>query len=126
MHGTFCGSTRHGTDSLVGRVAPLVTFATLGVAFGALPLGVEYFWIAFPVGFGTVMPLAVGLARRRAGDDDRRRSRGDRRGDGRRSDARAGDNAALSTLRERYAAGEIDEEEFERRVEGLLSTEDRR
>lgn len=30
----------------------------------------------------------------------------------------------LDTLRERYARGEIDEIEFERRVEGLIGTED--
>jgi hypothetical protein len=33
------------------------------------------------------------------------------------------DAAALDRLRERYAAGEIDEAEFERRVERLLETE---
>lgn len=34
------------------------------------------------------------------------------------------DDDALQRLRERYAAGEIDEVEFERRLEALLETED--
>ncbi|WP_345777006.1 SHOCT domain-containing protein [Halorarum salinum] len=41
------------------------------------------------------------------------------RGRGRRGDARP-----LSRLRERYAAGEIDEAEFEHRLDLLLETED--
>jgi uncharacterized membrane protein len=36
----------------------------------------------------------------------------------------AGEDTALATLRERYAAGDIDEEEFERRLDALLETED--
>lgn len=38
-------------------------------------------------------------------------------------DDQAPESDALARLRERYAAGEIDEHEFERRVERLLETE---
>lgn len=42
-------------------VSGLVSILTLGVAFGLLALGVEFFWVAFPVGFGGVLPVALGV-----------------------------------------------------------------
>ncbi len=39
----------------------VITILTLGVAFGLLALGVEFFWVAFPVGFGGVLPVVLGL-----------------------------------------------------------------
>jgi len=90
-----------------------VTFLTLGVAFGLMALGVSYFWVAFPVGFGGGIPLAAGLAKWY----ESREEAGDRRTAGGDTDA------ALADLRERYARGELDEAEFEARVERLLETE---
>ncbi len=92
-------------------VAGVVTFLTLAVAFGLLALGWPYFWVAFPVGFGGVLPAAVGLAKWYGAEDAPGESARDERED------------ALATLRERYARGDIDEAEFERRVERLLETE---
>jgi uncharacterized membrane protein len=113
-------------DADPGTVAGLVTMLTLGVAFGLGALGVDWFWIAFPLGFGGVMPVAVGAARRR--QDDRGERRDERRdaGVGRRAPERPGTDtdAALARLRERYATGELDEVAFERRLERLLRTED--
>lgn len=40
------------------------------------------------------------------------------------NDPRRGEDGALDRLRERYAAGEIGGDEFERRLERLLETED--
>jgi uncharacterized membrane protein len=107
------GGRMTGDDTpLTGAVATVVTATVLLVAFGLLALGYGWFWIAFPVGFGGVLPAAVALARHyeRRSDED-----------GRRPDETAD---ALATLRDRYARGEIDEEEFERRVDRLLRTED--
>ena len=42
-------------------VSGIVSLATLGTAFGLSALGVEAFWVAFPVGFGGVLPLALGV-----------------------------------------------------------------
>jgi hypothetical protein len=43
-------------------VAGVVSLVTLGIAFTLLALGVPFFWVAFPVGFGGVLPVAVGVA----------------------------------------------------------------
>lgn len=100
---------------LVGVVAAAVTVLTLTTAFGAMALGVEVFWVAFPVGFGGVMPLATALAAAHGAGD------GGSRDDG--GEDPTGEDA-LSTLREQYARGRMDEREFEERVETLLATED--
>jgi len=94
--------------------AGAVTFLTLTVAFGLMALGNPYFWVAFVVGFGGGMPLAVGLAKYYESRHEREPA------------ARTHDNdtdAALADLRERYARGELDDDEFEARVERLLETE---
>jgi hypothetical protein len=98
-----------------------VTFVTLAVAFGLLAAGVEFFWIAFPIGFAGGMPLAIGVARWY----ESRRTERERGGAsvGRRSTEREETDAALADLRERYARGELDDAEFEARVDRLLETE---
>ncbi len=104
-------------------VAGAVTTLTLAVAFGALALGFDWFWVAFPAGFGGVLPAAVGYTRRRAAErDDRAPARRD-------DDAAAEtdpetDSAPdLETLRTRYARGDLTDEQFRRRVDRLVETE---
>ena len=93
-------------------VASAVTALTLLVAFGLLAAGVSWFWIAFPVGFGGILPLAVGLARLyQQGDSEPSTGHDEHEDD------------PIATLRERYARGELTEAEFEHRVERLLETE---
>ena len=95
--------------------AGAVTLLTLGVAFGLLALGNPFFWVAFPVGFGGGMPLAIGLAR---WYESKEKATGDGS-----TESRSDTDAALESLRNRYARGELDDEEFESRVERLLETE---
>ena len=92
-------------------VAGGVVALTFLAGFGLLALGHPWFWIAFPVGFAGILPAAIGLVRLYE-------SRRETVGEGR--DERAD---ALASLRERYAGGEIDEDEFEARLELLLETE---
>ncbi|WP_123623744.1 SHOCT domain-containing protein [Halorubrum sp. CSM-61] len=82
-----------------GVAAPLVT----GL-WWSLPL-VWFFglFVALPVLHTLTKPVPDG-------DDD--------------GDADAPDDPALRALRERYARGEIDEREFERKLDRLLATED--
>jgi len=103
---------------LQSAAAGAVTFLTLGVAFGLLALDVSYWWVAFPVGFGGGMPLVAGLAQwyeSREASSNRRAERS--------RPERSDTDAALADLRERYARGELSDEEFEARVERLLETE---
>ena len=97
----------------VARTAGIVSMAVLAVGLGGLALGIEWAWIAFPLGYGGVLPLAIGRAKARA-----------RGGSGRDEAGSTGGDDPLATLRERYARGEIDDVEFERRVERLVETED--
>lgn len=90
--------------------AGVVTLGTLLVAFALLAAGWPYFWIAFPIGFGGLLPAAVALTKWYAAGAEEESTNSDREN-------------ALADLRERYARGEIDDQEFERRVERLLETE---
>jgi hypothetical protein len=110
-------------DSDPSAVAGLVTMLTLGTAFGLAALEVSWFWFAFPVGFGGVMPVAVGAAKRRGHGCPSRTARPHDR-DTDRASRTDDEDAALARLRERYAAGELDEAAFEARLERLLLTED--
>ena len=97
---------------LVEIVSGTVTAVTLLAGFGLLFAGVPYFWVAFPVGFGGVLPVALGLAKHY----QRTQNRGAR-------PPGSETETALEELRQRYARGELTDEEFERQVERLLETE---
>jgi hypothetical protein len=126
--GTSGAASGDGADGIVtGVVAGVVSVGILVVAFGALALGVDAWWLAFPFGYGGVLPLAVGLARWRT-SSGRSHSSG-ATADGRPATTGATrsadtEEAALATLRQRYAEGEMDEVEFEHRVETLLREAD--
>jgi len=117
MSTTGNGNTGDDEETLPGIVATVVTFSTLTVAFVLLGLGVSTFWVAFPIGFGGLLPLSVVLAK----VYESNRARSDEQGSSAASDDEHDD--ALATLRDRYARGEISEAEFEERVERLLETE---
>ncbi|MEF8791936.1 MAG: SHOCT domain-containing protein [Haloarculaceae archaeon] len=112
---------------LVGAVAGGVTVLVLAVAFALHALDVSWAWVVYPLGFGGLLPLALGAAGRyERGERSGRRRSGRRRDRGRpgvETTTDDGEATALRTLRRRYARGEIDEAEFERRVELLLRTE---
>jgi Predicted membrane protein (DUF2078). len=96
-------------DTLNMIAAGVVTTVTLLVGFGLLAAGVSYFWVAFPVGFAGVLPLTIGVLRfyRENNNTSNQTSKED----------------PITTLRERYANGELTDEEFENQVEKLIETE---
>lgn len=97
-------------DDLETLVAGAVTTLTLLVAFGLMFAGVPYFWVAFPVGFGGLLPTALAVVRLY-----KRRPH---------SRSASEQDDALATLRDRYARGDLADAEFERQVERLIETED--
>jgi uncharacterized membrane protein len=102
---------------LVKVAAGVVTTVVLAVAFIGLAVGFPWFWVAFPVGFGGLLPLAIGIVKWWEEQQQTRTS-------GIPDDMDASSpERELSILREHYARGEIDEDEFETRLERLLNTE---
>jgi len=97
-------------EQTVGGAVMALTFL---VGFGLLALGVPWFWIAFPVGFAGILPMSIGLVKyyeKQRADTESRTQQSDQ-------------EAALEDLRNRYARGELSDDEFERKVEKLLETE---
>lgn len=107
-----------GDDPLV----PMVVFGVLGAGFVALFLGVEWFWTIWVLGFAVLLPMVAVLSDHYGpflgGSRDRNRSRTREVEDG-----RSEEETALEALKRRYAEGEIDEAEFERRLERLVENE---
>lgn len=95
---------------LVQTVSGAVMALTFLVGFGLMFAGIPWFWVAFPVGFGGLLPAAIGLARRYESKEREL------------AETKTGEEKALEELRTRYARGELSDEEFEQRVERLLET----
>jgi uncharacterized membrane protein len=93
------------------KSVPVAAILTLGVGIFAFLLGFEWFWMVFVLGWIVVVPLLAILF------DE---SEVDRALDG---SSGSEPEDALETLRDRYARGELDDVEFERRVEKLLENE---
>lgn len=104
-------------EPLVEVVTGAVTGLTLLVAFGLMFAGFSFFWVVFVVGFAGVLPTAISIARYYQRQRDSGRKPG-------RTATRTDETAdALEELRNRYARGELSDEEFDRRVERLVETE---
>mgnify|MGYP000044192952 FL=1 len=104
-------STRVPTDDSDPVVAT-VSLAVLALGFVAMAVDLPSFWIIWAVGFGAVVPALAYLRRDGEVTD----------ADAASQDGRDVDDA-LSTLRERYARGELSEAAFESKLTALLETE---
>lgn len=108
------------------RATGVASLLVVGVGLTALFLGYGWFWIVFVVGFAVFVPLVSTLF----GEDgtldetDEALDGIDRPLDGERaSETVTTDEDPLATLRNRYARGELTDEQFERKLETLLETE---
>lgn len=110
-------SADDGDDPVEEIVVGAVSAVTFLVGFGLMFAGFGFFWVAFVIGFAGVLPMTLGLVRyyQRKNEDARPAVN---------TTDRADETAdALDELRQRYARGELSDEEFDRRVERLLETE---
>jgi Predicted membrane protein (DUF2078). len=96
-------------SAVVEVVAPVTAALVVLVVFGLLALDVSWFWIVFPVGFGGLLPAAVGIARYYQQSDS--------------TDETTENDDPVEALKNQYARGKIDDAEFERRLENLLGTD---
>ncbi|WP_430505346.1 SHOCT domain-containing protein [Haloparvum sp. PAK95] len=105
-------------ENLTGIVSVVVTATWLG----ALLAGQDW-WLAFMlVGYVAVVPIVALLF----GDEEDRAewwSEGESSDSERTATAESDRRDALQTIRDRYARGELTEEQFERKLETLLETE---
>ncbi|QLD87767.1 SHOCT domain-containing protein [Natronomonas salina] len=99
------------------RAVAVVTLLVLGAGFLAIFLGISRFWIVWVLGFAVVVPLLSVLL---GVEDD---SESDVEPAAEPVSERSDSRNALETLRDRYARGELTDEQFERKLERLLETE---
>lgn len=92
----------------------VVSILVLGAGFVAMYFGASWFWMVWVLGFVVVMPLLSILL-----DVDEDSESEPVPG----SEAAVDGGGAHETLRERYARGELTDEQFERKLERLLETE---
>ncbi|WP_380681429.1 SHOCT domain-containing protein [Salinigranum sp. GCM10025319] len=107
------------------RATGVASLLVLGVGLTALFLGYGWFWIVFVVGFAVFVPLVSTLFDEDGTLDetDEALDSIDRTLDGDSLSEATTDDDPLATLRDRYARGELTDEQFERKLEALLETE---
>ena len=103
-------------ERAVENLTGIVSMLVLGLGFVALFAGVDNFFLIWILGFAVVVPLVAMLA----GEDDEAESATER-SHARRSADDTSD--ALTTLRERYARGDLTDEQFERKLDRLFETD---
>jgi len=100
-----------------------VSILVLGAGILAASFDHPQTGLIFALGFAVLVPLSAILHGRLFEADDEHWSMDDGSSESDESTEEVDESAALETLRERYARGEIDELEYERRLEDLLETE---
>lgn len=105
------------------KLTASIPILTLGVGILAWYAEVPEFWLVFVVGWVVLTPLAGILFGDEEGELEEYAKEA---AEAEISDAVTGEPSsqdALDTLRDRYARGELTEEQFEQKVERLLETE---
>lgn len=99
----------------------VAVFVVLGLGFLAMFAGANWFWMVWVLGFAVVVPLVALAFEEGDGLDEWTRGRTVTESEDTGEEETLED--PLATLRERYARGELTDEQFERRLERLLETE---
>jgi uncharacterized membrane protein len=111
-------STESPLERARENAVEIVSVLVTAIWMGALFTGQEWWLAALLVGYVAVIPVTQMLF----GDEDEDEADADV-SEGRESSMDTDQQDALQTLRDRYARGELTDEQFERKVERLLETE---
>lgn len=96
----------------------------LGAGFVAMFADFDFFWMIWILGFAVFLPL-IGAVTGKSGDESAGTSvEHDTRSPNEHSSADTDPTSdALATLRDRYARGDLTDEQFEHKLDALLETE---
>jgi uncharacterized membrane protein len=112
------------SERAVGNARDILSLLILGAGFVALFGGGEYFFLIWIIGFAVVLPIVAILsgnptaATMTCCTGDVSAFEVDKHDDANRTTS-----DTLETLRDRYARGELTDEQFERKLDHLLETE---
>jgi uncharacterized membrane protein len=99
------------------RTVSVASILVLGAGFVAMFFEISWFWMIWVLGYTVFVPLlAITLG---VDDEESEETAHDEREEPRTDTG----SDALETLRDRYARGELTDEQFERKLERLLETE---
>lgn len=101
LHTTMHTHTHDHGMMVAGPVSMLVLAVGLAVTAADLPMA----WLVWPLGYGVVLPLAIGYATRESEQDNE-------------------GTDPLTELQNRYVEGEVSEAEFEEELEAVLAEEE--
>ena len=102
----------------------ITPFLVLGAGFVAMFAGFDYFFVIWIIGFSVLLPIIAILSGENGGNEDDEWTVEDtQHAESHSSTASSSTQDALSTLRERYANGDLTDEQFERKLDRLLQTE---
>ncbi|ELZ30973.1 NADH:ubiquinone oxidoreductase subunit 2 (chain n) [Halogeometricum pallidum JCM 14848] len=124
--GPWTGWWDEEEDEEDGDWAGIASLLVLGLGlaslFGLLPIGP--FWAIFAIGFAVVVPIVAVLeSRYRGTPEPTPPESGVRRRAERAADEDESVADALDSLRDRYARGDLSDEQFEHKLEVLLETD---
>jgi uncharacterized membrane protein len=103
----------------------IMPLLVLGAGFIALFAGFDYFFVIWIVGFSVLVPITSILSDENGENEDDEWTVEDTQHIASQSSTSSSPSTqdALSTLRERYASGDLTDEQFERKLDRLLKTE---
>jgi uncharacterized membrane protein len=106
-------------ERAVENIEAIFVFLVLGAGFLAMFAGIHAFWLIWVFGFAVFLPLIGILTGEDEDDED------DFEHESHHNSGNYGDETtdALATLRDRYARGDLTDEQFERKLDALLETE---
>lgn len=105
------------------NLIPAIIFVILGLGFLAMFAGTNWFWMIWVFGFAVVIPLLALIFGEEEEFGERAGGRTKDKNESKKSDTTETVGDPLITLRDRYARGELTDEQFEHKLDQLLATE---